>query len=459
LLTKDDAKLRVDIFEGTFQVLLPEGDTKATTSYTNFEYGKDMTYSISTDINVSRDHEDMAAYSLELVKEEDYSLLLDFASQSDFKVMTNPNETVHYKMKLKNLGNVKTTVEWEANNLPEGWTMDYEQDLVELEINEEKIVMVNVTLSDRPLALNTIDLAAKTTQGSGQANVKIGIDTPKEYNFDFEIPGDSDNGVYFNSETEYNLSLSNLGNTGDKLLIMMDASGDHLNDWNITIQDATGGGFTTIGPEGYNISLPEFETRNLSLSIKAPNSSEGDLNDRLDLEFSVSSIFFPNLGKKTEKISLQVRRANLYIVEDSIEVENEDLSEDEHEFTIRATIGSENIEVAPSSEFPLVKLYADGDEVATKTVELIPEDGTVDIEFTLNATMRDMVNETVDFKLVLDDDEQIPETNEDDNSEKFTVEVGETGWNIPWVAIIVAVLIVIIVVVVFIWWRIRSIYA
>ena len=167
LLTKDDARLKIDIVEGTFQVLLPEGDIKAATSYVNFEHDKDMTYSISTDMNVSRGHEDMAAYSLELVKEEDYSLLLDFASKSDFKVMKNPNETVHYKMKLQNLGNIKTVVEWETSNVPEGWKIEYSQDLVELEINEEKIVMVNVTLSNRPLALNTIDLSAKTTQGNG----------------------------------------------------------------------------------------------------------------------------------------------------------------------------------------------------------------------------------------------------------------------------------------------------
>jgi hypothetical protein len=460
-LYKDDADLNVDIVEGTFQVYLPEGDIFATASYDNFEFDKDMTYSISTDLNVSRDHEDMAAYSLELAKEEDYSLYLDFNSKSDFKVMRSPNETVYYKLKVKNIGNVLTGVEWEVSNLPTGWKIEYGQDQFELDINEEMIAQVNVTLSDRPLALNNIDLAVKTTQGSGRANLMLGIDSPKEFDFDFNIPGDADNGVYFNSDTDYNISISNEGNTGDKILIMLDESGDNLEEWNVTVQDPQGEDFKNFGPEGINISIPEFETRNLTLSIKAPNSSRGNLNDRLDLTFTASSIFFPDLGTKTKKISLQVRRANLYFVEGSRKVENKGLGDHKHEFTVKVTVGSENIEVAPSADKPLCKLFWKDKEVGSEVVDFIEEDGTVDIEFTLNATMRDMVNETVKFKLILDDDEEIPETNEDDNVERFTVEVGEvTAWweEIPWIAIVVAVVILAVAGVAFYWWRRRSIY-
>ena len=118
--------------------------------------------------------------------------------------------------------------------------------------------------------------------------------------------------------------------------------------------------------------------------------------------------------------------------------------------------------MAPTQDKPLCKLYEGDKEIGTETVDYIPEDGVAYVEFTLNTTMRQWENESVNLKMVIDEDEEIPETNPDDNEWKKRIDVGDcSAWyeNPPWVAIIVAAVVVITAVVAFIWWRRRSIYA
>jgi hypothetical protein len=292
-------------------------------------------------------------------------------------------------------------------------------------------------------------VTAKAKEGSGSTSLKFGINIPQNFDFDFEIPGDRDNGLYFNAIAEYDLVIHNKGNTGDKILIET-VSSDTKGEWNVTLQGET------IGPEGYNVSVAEFTYRNLTLSVQAPNSTEGKLNDRLTLDFTVSSLFYPQQGEQRVSLSFQVRRANLMI--EDVRIINGDLKKDKNNITVNVTVKCENTEVAPTEGKSLVKLYYKDKELDSKTVDLLEEDSTIYVEFKVDARDKEMVNKTCRLKVVLDEDGEIPETNENDNTWTKKVAIGQTGWNFPWAAFLVGIALVIIGTIALIWWRRRSIY-
>lgn len=448
----NDAKVYADVTYGTYTIVLPEGDTRTYATYTNFEYGKDMRYSITTDLNVSQGHDDLMSYALQLKKENDYSLTLNFADDDDFRITTAPNTTVEYQLKVKNIGNVKSLLDWEATDIPDGWDVQFPKGEVEVGIEEEITVQVNVSVPDRPLSTNLLEIKVKTITGGGQATLKLGINTPKLFAFDFEIEGDLNNGVYFGAFEEYNLTIHNNGNNGDKYLIEMDTNINY-NKWNVTLQGEE------IPEKGYNLSIGEYESRSLTLITRAPNETVGNLNEKLELTFKVTSMFYEELETKTIKLTLQIRQTNLYVIKDSLKVENADLTDDKYEFVVKCKIKAENLEVSPDPSVPLVKLYWKDKELSSATVDMIKEDEIVDIDFLVNASDKDMINKSVRLKVVIDEENAIPEANENDNEATWKGDIGDTSWNVPWFAIGLAIVIVGAVVGFFLWWRQRSIYS
>jgi hypothetical protein len=408
-----------------------------------------MTYTVSTTLNVTPEKSDLSAYSLRLVKTEHHSLALAFINEDDFSVTIKANETKHYQLKLTNLGNSASDVTFTKSDVPAGWKVVIPSAAVPIGIGEARIVSVNVTTSNNPLALNMITLTAKSKQGTGSATLKLGVNTPKLFRFKMDIIGDLDNGVYLSSTTEYNISIKNDGNAGEKVLLMFKRT--PATKWNVTIQGEP------VDYDGYNISISEFEYRNLSLKIRAPNGTLAKYGDKFTLDVTATSMFYPELEPQKQTVTLQIRRSNLYVKD--ITFENANLKKDKYEFNVNVTLGSEHIETAPSSEKPLLRVYYKDKLISSQTVDIIPEDGYAYLNFQLNASKEGMVNKTVKLKFVLDENNTIPETNENDNEVVKTFVVGKKKeTEIPYIVITFGVIIAALIALGFVWWRRRAVY-
>ncbi len=473
-VTYIDTKLYFDIIGGKYGikeiVCLPEGDHSFSVIHKQNEFDMQMTYRADLDLNVSRTHEESNVYNLLLHKIRDYSVTLEFYDEDDFKRTIAPPGPESYKVWVTNQGNEPQVVQFSDVHLPTDWSVDYAQQNVTLEIGDRVLTSFALTTNDNPKADNeNIEIQVTSLNSTTTDSVVFSVKTPPKHAFEFYTDGDKDNGVDFNSVSEYNVTLENLGNIGDRfeITMTMETNVDDPDQWNATMYLA--GGYDRDDPlnqlymdgDPKEVSLLPFETRNYTLEIQAPNSSDAYFSDAVTFHITCKPLFTTQVGSKTFNFTLQIRKPNLKIEE--VKYRNMRLDgKSNRTLWIDVGVRAENREC---HNVP-VKVYIDSTLVTSQgeapdgnwTIDEVPEDGvawiTIPFDAKLNKTDDGQVH-TV--KVVVDEDDVFDESKEDDNKLTKSKKIGpDDSEDIPWTWIIFFGTVIVAVGVGLIVWRRRA---
>ncbi len=434
---------------------LPYGNYTVSTEYLTEEFGLNMEYELSDTVWIRPEEK---WYTFELNKENDFKLEISAIGESEIQLSTADIHRNVFTLKVENKGNTYSVVDLELQDVPAGWYVQLSNYTIPLDYfgtHIKEIVTVDITIPKEAYANNKITIRAiPRGDTSNFKSVTLTVKTPPIYGFDLKYKEDLDRGIGYNETQSFLMNIKKTGNAVDDLYIQFH---NVPVTWNVSIPEA----FTDkpVNDIKYQENIRAYilkmdqktEKSNLTIQVKTPEKPEFAIDKEVKVLVKAWSGNKPDI-EHTQQIDVSIRNPDIIIK--NIKFENANLKEGTN-VTIKATLQNK----AKLVERVNVSLYISDVLIENKTVKDFDEDSTKNVEFfwkVAKYNLTDGRGRTFKFKVVVNGDKSVDETDFDNNQISVRKLIGEEPKpeeiNIrPYLALLSLLIILIIIYAIYRW--------
>jgi uncharacterized membrane protein len=434
---------------------LPFGNYSVTTEYLTEEFGLNMEYEFSDTVWIRPEEK---WYTFELNKENDFSTEISIIDEPKTPLSTAELHKKVFTIKVENKGNTYSVVDLDIEGVPTGWYVRLSNYTIPLDYfgtHIKETVTVDITIPKDAYADNSITLRAiPRGDTSNFDSLTLTVKTPPIYGFELDYDKDLDRGIDYNETMSFLMDIEKTGNAADELYIQFH---NVPVTWNVSIPEA----FTDqpVNEIKYQENIrayllkmdQEAQNSNLTIQVKTPERPEFAVDNEVNVLVKAWSANKPDL-EYTQKIDVSIRDPDIIIK--NIKFENANLK-DGTNVTIKANLKNKEQLVEEVN----VSLYISDVLIENKTIVNLEEGSTETVEFfwkVAKYNLTDGRGRTFKFKVVVNGDERVKESDFDNNQISVRKFIGEEPEpeeiNLrPYLALLSLLIILIIIYAVYRW--------